>query len=139
MKRTAGLLLALCTLAPATDRVDVYPGAVLDAAASRAASYGRKQSQVYTTNDGYDRVYAFYKGRYKENPYPLPPVTLPSGKPVRSAIFFVDGAQNLAVSKLWIRIQRPYIFTMNKGTGEFEDVRDVSVIQTVRREIKEKE
>jgi len=133
MRIVIGLIFAALALAPAAEQFEVYPGAVLDAPATKAASYGRTQSQVYVTNDSYDRVYAFYKSRYKENPWPLPSATLPSGKKVQSAIFILDGAKNLATSKLWVKVQRPFIFTVSKETGEFEDIRDVSVIQSVVR------
>ena len=47
-----------------------YAGSKPDEKASREASAAApgKQSEVYTTGDAFDKVYAFYKGLYKEYP-----------------------------------------------------------------------
>ena len=42
--------------------------------------------------------------------------TLPSGKELKYSFFIFDGAIDLMSSKLWIKIQRPYIDTeMREG------------------------
>ena len=106
-----------------------FPGAQRDEKASREASQSApgKVSEVYTTNDSFDKVFAFYKGLYKQDTA-MPPAgpKLPSGKQVQWAFFLVDGGTNLRTSKYWMKIQRPYI-----GGADGKDVRDVTVIQSV--------
>jgi hypothetical protein len=111
-----------------------YPGAKLDEQAGRQASAAAKglECQVYTTNDGYDKVYAFYKNLYKEFPTPFPTQKLSNGQEVKWAFFILDGGKDLTHSKYWMKIQRPYIGSIAQGdAGDFKDVRNVSVIQTV--------
>ena len=52
---------AIASLAP----VPVYPGAMLDVAASKAASAAHPKFpyKVYVTPDSYEKVVAFYKGK----------------------------------------------------------------------------
>ncbi len=83
-----------------------YPGAKLDEQATKAirdaeASMGSPQvpSAVYTTNDSFEKVKAFYKPIAKE--YTIP------GIGGNQAFFIFDGAQDIMSSKLWIKIQRP--------------------------------
>jgi|SRR5579871_4385145 len=105
-----------------------YPGAKLDEQASRDASAAAadKESQVFTTDDAYDRVYAFYKALYKEGEMRYP-ARGPAGIPVKMSFFLIDGGKDLRSSKYWMKVQRPFIY---KPDGK--DVRDVTVIQTVR-------
>jgi hypothetical protein len=53
--------VAVASLAP----VPVYPGAMLDAAASKEASaqHPKFPYKVYVTPDSYEKVVAFYKGK----------------------------------------------------------------------------
>lgn len=53
--------IAIASLAP----VPVYPGAMLDVAASKEASAAHPKFpyKVYVTTDSYDKVIAFYKGK----------------------------------------------------------------------------
>jgi hypothetical protein len=128
------VILTLGTAAVAQD-FKQYPGSKLDEQAGRQASAVAKglECQVYTTNDGFDKVYAFYKGLYKEFPTPFPVQKLPGRKEVKWAFFILDGGKDLSRSKYWMKIQRPYIGTIAEdGRGDFKDIRDVSVIQTVR-------
>jgi hypothetical protein len=108
----------------------LFPGSRRDEKASREASQAApgKESQVYTTSDGFEKVLAFYKGVYKQDTS-MPPggPKLPSGKQVEWAFFLIDGGKSLATSKYWMKVQRPYI-----GGADGTDVRDVTVIQTVR-------
>jgi hypothetical protein len=53
--------------------------------------------------------------------------TLPSGQPVKWAFFIFDGGKDLASSKYWMKIQRPSV-----GGADGQEIRDVTVIQTVR-------
>ncbi|MGD9577024.1 MAG: hypothetical protein AB7Y74_02090 [Syntrophorhabdus sp.] len=101
----------------------VYPGAKLDEKLTKEANdFGAKSSAtskmaipkatIYTTGEAYDKVYAFYKGVGKE--YQMPNVSgtknkLPSGKELKSSFFIFDGAKDLMSSKLYAKIQRPYI------------------------------
>ncbi len=107
-----------------------FQGAQLDEKATREASHAvpGKQSQVYTTSEGFDKVNAFYKGLYKQDTtMPSAGPRLPSGKQVQWAFFLIDGGKTLAASKHWMKIQRPYV-----GGADGKDVRDITVIQTVR-------
>ena len=106
-----------------------YPGSKVDEKASREASAAApgKESQVYTTMDALDKVNAFYKGLYKEITKGNSGPKLPSGEQVRWVFFAIDGGPSLAQSKYWMKIQRPYV-----GGTDGKDIRDVTVIQTVR-------
>jgi hypothetical protein len=121
----AGILVAFSTLCLAQE-FKPYPGAKLDDKTSREASatVAGKQSEVYTTSDSLDKVYAFYKGIYKEFFMATAGPTLPSGQQVKWHFFILDGATTLANSKFWVKIQRPFV------AGA--DIRDVTFIQTVR-------
>ena len=107
----------------------VYSGAKVDEKASKEASAAApgKQSEVYTTGDALDKVYAFYKGQYKEFTMRSTGPKLPSGQQVKWYFFILDGGTTLANSKAWMKIQRPYV-----GGADGTDVRDVTVIQLVR-------
>lgn len=70
------------------------------------------KATIYTTGEAYEKVYSFYKGVGKE--YQTPNVSetknkLPSGKELKSSFFIFDGAKDLMTSKLFAKIQRPYI------------------------------
>jgi hypothetical protein len=106
-----------------------YPGSKVDEKASREASAAvpGKESQAYTTTDALDKVSAFYKGLYKEITMRSSGPKLPSGEQVRWVFFAIDGGTSLAQSKYWMKVQRPYV-----GGTDGKDVRDVTVIQTVR-------
>jgi hypothetical protein len=106
-----------------------YPGAKLDEKASREASAAApgKQSQVFTTEDTFEKVYSFYKGLYKEYTMSSSSPKLPSGQPLKWAFFILDGGKDLASSKYWMKVQRPYV-----GGADGQEIRDVTVIQTVR-------
>jgi hypothetical protein len=113
---------------PAQD-FKTYAGSKLDEKASREASAAApgKQSEVYTTGDAFDKVDAFYKGLYKEYTMRSPGPKLPSGQQIRWSFFIMDGGKDLASSKYWMKIQRPYV-----GGADGKDIRDLTVIQTVR-------
>jgi hypothetical protein len=122
-----GMLLAVNLPCLAQD-FKPYAGSKLDEKASREASAVApgKQSEVYTTSDSFDQVNAFYKGLYKE--YTMPSRSHPhAGPQVRWAFFIIDGGKDLASSKHWMKVQRPYV-----GGAYGKDIRDLTVIQTVR-------
>ena len=124
----AGLLFAFSTLSLAQE-FKPYTGAKLDDKASREASAAApgKQSEVYTTGDSLDKVYAFYKDMYKEFSMRTAGPKLPSGQQVKWYFFILDGGTTLANSKLWLKIQHPYV-----GGADGTDIRDLTIIQTVR-------
>jgi len=106
-----------------------YPGCAIDEKAGREATAAApgKQSQVWTTGDAFDKVYAFYKGVYREYAMRRGGPRLPSGRQVQWAFFILDGAKDLESSAYWMKIQRPYV-----GGPDGKDVRDITAIQTVR-------
>jgi len=124
----AGILITFSTFCLAQD-FKLYTGAKLDAKASQEASAAvpGKESQVYTTGDSLDKVYAFYKSNYKEFSMRSTGPTLPSGQQVKWYFFILDGGTTLANSKLWMKIQHPYV-----GGADGKDIRDLTIIQTVR-------
>lgn len=109
----------------------VYPGAKVDEKATKeaneaaqAAKMSNVKATIYTTTDSFQKVSSFYKGIAKE--YSMPRASGTSGKPKKyekydlyEAFFIFDGAKDLASSKLWVKVQRPYIG---------EDVRDITAI-----------
>ena len=126
------LVYVLACLPEMAQELKRYPGAQFDEKVSRQASQAApgKQSEVYTTADTFENVYAFYKRLYKEYTMPMP--QLPSGKKLQWAFFILDGGKNLSASKYWIKIQRPYVGTVaDVADAEFQDIRDVTAIQTV--------
>ncbi len=125
---TASLLGSLNFLCLAQD-FKPYPNSKLDATASHEASAAApgKASEVYSTSDSLDKVYAFYKPLYKEFSMRSTGPKLPTGQQVKWYFFILDGGTTLANSKYWMKIQRPYV-----GGADGKDVRDISIIQTVR-------
>ncbi|MGQ9671145.1 MAG: hypothetical protein ACUVWY_13450 [Desulfosoma sp.] len=111
----------------------VYPGSQVDEhatqeanEAAQAARMSNLKATIYTTPDSFQKVAAFYKGIAAE--YMMPRASGTSGEPRKSdvfggelweAYFIFDGAKDLASSKLWIKIQRPYIG---------EEIRNVTAI-----------
>ena len=73
------------------------------------------------------RCTPFYKGTYKEFSMRSTGPTLPSGQQVKWYFFILDGGTTLANSKLWMKIQHPYV-----GGADGTDIRDLTIIQTVR-------
>ena len=125
-----GMLLASVTIPCLAQDFKPYAGSKLDEKASREATSAvpGKQSEVYTTGDTLDKVYTFYKGLYKEFMMRSTGPKLPSGQQVKWYFFIIDEGPTLANSKLWMKIQRPYV-----GGADGQDIRDVTIIQTVRK------
>ena len=124
-----GMLLASVNVLCLAQDFRPYAGSKMDEKASREASAAApsKESEVYTTGDAFDEVYGFYKSLYKEYTMRSPAPKLPSGPQIKWAFFILDGGKDLSSSKHWMKIQRPYV-----GGADGKDVRDVTVIQTVR-------
>ena len=124
------LLTAVAASLGLAQSLKTYPGSQRDEKASVEASKTApdKASDVYTTSDPFDTVFAFYKALYKQDTkMPAAGPKLPSGKQVQWAFFIIDGGENLRTSKYWMKIQRPYI-----GGTDGSDTRDLTVIQAVR-------
>src|SRR5258708_20358868 len=98
-----GVFLAAGNIRCVAEEFRPYSGSKLDENASREASLAArgKQSEVYTTDDAFDKVYAFYKGLYKEVTMLSSP-KLPSGQQLKWAFFTIDGGKDLANSKYWM-------------------------------------
>ncbi len=98
-----------------------YPGARIDEKATgeaneaaRAAKMTNVKSTIYTTSDSFEKVSSFYKDIAREVAMPRSSGT--AGPPKKyeqydlwEAYFIFDDAKDLAGSKLWVKIQRPYI------------------------------
>ena len=118
----------------------VYPGAKLeDVYETKQSEAGTKMSKapkviIFTTNDFFENVVAFYRGTGRE--YRMPgtggkPTKLSSGQELKEAYFIFDDAADIMTSKHWIKIQRPYLSrerTREGSPGKYEAVRDVTAI-----------
>jgi hypothetical protein len=103
----------------ATAEFKAYPGSKLDETLTKdAAEVAAKaklamKPSIYVTNDSFEKVLDFYKGIGKEYQTPLQKEArlqvLPSGKKPKEAFIIFDGANTIWVSKLWAKIQRPYV------------------------------
>jgi hypothetical protein len=125
------LFVFFCCALTAAAEFKTYLGSKVDEQAThqsreaaRAAKMTNVQSTVYTSSDSFQKVALFYKGIAKE--YMMPRASGTSGKPKKyenydlwEAYFIFDGAKDLSSSKLWAKVQRPYIG---------ENVRDVTAI-----------
>jgi hypothetical protein len=125
LRRTAFAVVTIFIAVMVVSAADfkVYSGAKIDEKLTKeAADFAAKsaagskmavpKATIYTTGDAYEKVYSFYKGVGKE--FQMPNVSgtknkLPSGKELKSSFFIFDGAKDLMSSKLFAKIQRPYI------------------------------
>ena len=144
MKRVAFILIfAMFFTLPApgfSTSFKVYPGAkVEDVYETIQSEAGTKMSKgpkvvIFTTNDFFENVVAFYRGTGRE--YRVPgtsgkPIKLPSGQELKEAYFIFDNAADIMTSKHWIKIQRPYLSrerTREGSRGRYEAVREVTAI-----------
>ena len=118
----------------------VYPGArVEEVYEAKQLETGNKMSKapkviIFTTNDFFENVVAFYRGTGRE--YRMPGMAgkstkLSSGQELKEAYFIFDNAADIVSSKHWIKIQRPYLVrgrTKEGFYGKFEAVREVTAI-----------
>jgi hypothetical protein len=119
----------------------IYPGAKLDKTATQQAKSGPTaqpdvEVAVYTTADGFDKVYGFYQKSGKE--YKVigsRARKLPNGKELRDAFFILDSGPDLISSKHWVKIQRPYIgqYGLGRNGAGASDIRDVTAIVLTRK------
>ena len=171
MSRWATMLLAAFLAAPAVPGVAVaqwaaYPGAVRDAALEAKAAEQAKQanmgagmsSTIAVSQDSFETVHAFYRGRGKEFVLPARPgqaaggyerelpagfrrgangmEVIPSGIKVKQVIIILDGAADIAASKDWISISRPLIgeVVQRDGAMTYPDVRDATaILRTIKQ------
>jgi hypothetical protein len=118
----------------------VYPGArVEEVYEPNQSATGAKMSKpakvmIFTTNDFFENVVAFYRGtgrEYRMSGSSGKPIKLPSGQELKEAYFIFDNAADIMTSKHWIKIQRPYLSrgrTREGSPGKYEAVRDVTAI-----------
>ena len=83
-----GALLAFSSAAGVAQEFKLFPGSHLDEVASSEASktVPGKESKVYATAENFEKVFAFYKGAYKQDTS-MPPAgpKLPSGQQIQWA------------------------------------------------------
>jgi hypothetical protein len=123
-----GLMLCFGWVAVAGD-FEPYPGAEIDEEVTQKARElaPGKKSTVYTTSDSFEDVCAFYAERGKEIEIPgLSGQKLASGHELKAMFYVFDDASGLEDSKLWIKVQYPYIADMAS-----QDIRDVTAIVLV--------
>jgi hypothetical protein len=118
----------------------VYPGARLEGVYEvQQLERGIKVSKgpkviIFTTNDFFENVVAFYRGTGRE--YRMPgtsgkPTKLSSGQELKEAYFIFDNAADIMTSEHWIKIQRPYLSrerTKEGVQGKYGAVREVTAI-----------
>jgi hypothetical protein len=136
--RGAGLLCLAGVLAWSAD-FKPYPGSKVD---EEAAAEYRKimadmppqarsiEASFYLTADAFEKVRAFYGGLAR--PYQMPgragvPHKLLNGQELKEAYFIFDDAPDLATSRLWIKVQRPYV------SFDHEHIRDITAIVVSRK------
>jgi len=118
----------------------VYPGAKLeDIYEPKQSEVGTKMPKapkviIFTTNDPFESVVAFYRGTGRE--YRMPgssgmPTKLSSGQQLKEAYFIFDNAADLSTSEHWIKIQQPYLSrarTSQGSPGQYEKILQVTAI-----------
>jgi hypothetical protein len=121
----------------------VYPGAKLydieEPKQTEGVSNFSKVSKtpkviIFTTNDFFENVVAFYRGIARE--YRIPgregrSVRLSTGQEIKEAYFILDNAADITSSNHWIKIQRPYLDKGRKGDlfyGKYEKIREITAI-----------
>jgi hypothetical protein len=136
-----GLVVAAIAIA---QTAKIYPGAKKytppDNEETREAAKAMPpgmQSTIYLSDDAYDKVAVFYRGQGKEFEMPgmQKDAKLPSGQAMHQSFFILDGAEDLRSSKSWVKVQRPFIGSveMKDGVPEFKDIRDVTAIEVVEK------
>jgi hypothetical protein len=123
-----GLFLSLLPTISSATGFKVYPGAKVDARATKDANDMSKQykmatkSTIYTTNDTFEKVASFYKGIARE--YVMPG---DSQKGIKARFFIFDSGKDLSDSKCWIKVQRPAL-ALYKEDFKTMKMRDITVI-----------
>jgi hypothetical protein len=136
------IIVLICAAAFAADQTGSLPyaGAKIDRAATeqaKAAAAGQPELEitVYKTADSFDKVCELFKKTGRE--YKVLGASgrkLPNGHELKNAIFILDNGADLVGSRLWVKIQRPYIgpygLTHN-GAGEIQDI--TAIVLTRKR------
>ena len=143
-RKRGAIVLALVMLFVLTEvafssSFKVYPEAKLeDIYEAKQSEAGGKMSKghkviIFTTNDFFENVVAFYRGNARE--YRIPgggkSTKLPSGQELKEAYFILDEAGDIMTSNHWIKIQRPYLARGRTGEGfrgKYEAIREVTAI-----------
>lgn len=100
--------------------ISVYPGAQMEKAEMKSAQEAQAKlpvkvrqslgtSQIYTTADGFEAVYDYYKKRYAETDLNLKKtkVKIATGQVVHDAYFCLDNAKSINESKHFLKIENP--------------------------------
>ncbi len=130
MKKLILLVAIMFSIVVFGQEFKVYPNAKLDEELTKEANEAAKEVKmnietlIYTTNDSFQDVCDFYIKIGVE--YTMPKASGTKGKPKKyedydlyEAFFILDGAKDLSSSKLWIKVQRPYIG---------EEIKDITTI-----------
>lgn len=133
-------LLLLALIADAAGQgFKVYPGATKytppdtkETREARAALPPGTTSTIYISTDSFEKVVAFYSSFGKE--YKMPGMRgsrkLPSGQDLKDTYLIFDGATDIVASKSWVKVQRPFIGSVDfkAGVPTYSDVRDITAI-----------
>jgi hypothetical protein len=121
----------------------VYPGArVEEIFEAKQTGFGDRAPKtpktpktiIFTTNDPFETVVAFYQGigrEYRVPGSPGKPTKLSTGQELKETYFIFDGAGDIMTSKHWIKIQRPYLSrerTKEGFQGKYGAIREVTAI-----------
>ena len=118
----------------------VYPGArVEEIYEAKQPEFGARTSKpsktiIFTTNDPFETVVAFYQGigrEYRVPGSPGKPTKLSTGQELKETYFMFDGAGDIMTSKHWVKIQRPYLSrerTKEGFQGRYGSIREVTAI-----------
>lgn len=115
-----------------------YPNSVLDrdmsAKSTQALRDGgsRDEVRVYTSQDSFENVAAYYKKIGKEYAAPWTKIaqTLPDGRDIKIKVFLLDNAEDVGDSKQWVQVQYPFIGEVETvgSAPRYKDVRNVTSI-----------
>lgn len=144
MTKRAYRLIAvlLFTLASASlgQEFQLYKGAKPDAAATAearrlAATDPGLEVSVYVTSDPFEKVCEFYKGiGHEYRMIGKRARKLPNGQELRDAFILLDDEKSIVTSKIWVKIQRPYIGAgLDRKGVPMSEIRDVTAIVLSRR------
>lgn len=132
------LILSSLSSIASSGSFKVYPGAQVEEIYEQTETAGKGMTRgpkviVFTTNDFFENVVAFYRSHARE--YRMPgggkSVKLSTGQELKEAYFILDGAGDIMTSKHWIKVQRPYIAReqmKNSGQGKYGVPRNVTAI-----------
>jgi hypothetical protein len=127
--------LTLSALAMAQPADKIYPGARLDPTGTEQArnlSAGQPDLDITVciTADPFEKVYDFFGKKGREFKTIGTRVRkLPNGQELHDAFFILDNASDLASSKRWVKLQRPYIGQYGLARNSAgREIRDVTAI-----------